>query len=216
MNDIIWGTTIADNWLERNRDQIGMSDPISEVIEKLNINPTAVLDVGCSNGWRLNKLKGKYGCVTAGVDPSERGIQEAANSGLDNMHVGTASFLPFVDNSFDMVIFGFSLVFISANEWLKIAAESTRVLKDGGHIIIHDFSYVYAHKMVFQIAYKSDDETRKEHPIYMYYFNWPQLWTVHPGCRLVYEKMIRDKVEAVTVIRKDFANAFDKCEMSVK
>ena len=132
------------------------------------------------------------------------------------MHVGTASYLPFQDNTFDMVIFGFSLVFIAASEWFRVVAESTRVLKDGGYIIIHDYSYVQAHRMVFQVAYRRDDESRESQPIYMYYFNWPHLWTVHPGCRLVYERMMRDKVEAVTVISKDFSNAFDKCEMSVK
>ena len=38
-------------------------------IKQHSIKPTAVLEVGCADGWRLRELMKKYKCMARGIDP---------------------------------------------------------------------------------------------------------------------------------------------------
>ena len=65
------------------------------------IAPHGVLEIGCSNGWRLEAIREKYGCDCLGIDP--------ADSQFPYIFKGTADSLPYPDNQFDLVIYGFCL-----------------------------------------------------------------------------------------------------------
>src|SRR5882672_10678452 len=160
-------------WLERNRDKLGQSDPVSKIIEDARLPaPTSILEVGCANGWRLANLRDKYDCEVTGVEPSLRACIEAAELKVPVIH-GTASMLPFAPEKFDLIIFGFCLYLTDWSDWFRIAAEADTVLRPDGHIIIHDFSIRpdgEAH--VRQYGHREG--------ILSYHVDFPSLWLAHP------------------------------------
>jgi|SRR5215468_7270536 len=182
-------------WLERNRDKLGQNDSVSEFIEAHGLMPTSVLEVGCADGWRLEKLEKKYRrCQIAGIDPS--GAREwIARGTADDLK----SF--FGDGEFDLVIYGFCLYLCDPQDYFKIAAEGDRVLKDGGHILIHDF-------YIDDFGDEHDTKTPYEHKkgVWSYRVYWPSLWCGMPFYREVDQKKIND--DEVWLLKKDLANAF--------
>lgn len=197
-----WANGVGDDWLQRNRDKLGTRDLASEALERLDIKPKSVLEIGCANGWRLKKLKEKYGCEVAGVDVSELAVKEAAEAGIRVERSG-ADFLPFPDNRFDTVIYGFCLCFISPEEWLKMVLECDRVLQDGGQVVIYDFYCIaYVKRRILNIT--SDPELEVK-PVYMYNYNWPKLWTGHPAYRTRVNLFDINQAECCTVIDKNMS-----------
>lgn len=191
----------GDSWLERNRKDLGKNeDPVDEVIVNLTTE-TCVLEIGCSNGWRLKKLHDKYGCHVYGIDPSKMGIEEAIANGISNAVRGTADNLPWADDSFDLVILGFCLAFIEPEDWFKVAHETTRVLKENGRLIIYDFISVRPHKRLYSHL---DEKLKDGPPIYFNYFDWPKLWLAHPGYRKQAESIAVDTGIGVSILKKDF------------
>ncbi len=161
-------------WLERNRDKLGQSDPVSDILDEARnqgITVTNVLEVGCANGWRLAKLRDKYGCEVTGIEPSLRACVEAAELKVPVIH-GTASMLPFAPETFDLIIFGFCLYLTDWSDWFRIAAEADTVLRDGGHIIIHDFDNKDEH---FAVKYEHCDGVLAHH------YRFGELWLSHPN-----------------------------------
>ena len=52
----------GDNYFERNKNKLVCSDddPIIQAIAQLELIPKNILEIGCSNGWRLNLLNKIY------------------------------------------------------------------------------------------------------------------------------------------------------------
>jgi SAM-dependent methyltransferase len=177
-------------WFERNREKLGRDDPVSDLIEHIGLVPTNVLEVGCANGWRLAKLRDKYGCDVMGIEPSLKAGVEAAALGIPVFQT-TASTLPFAPETFDLVIFGFCLYLTDPSDWLRIAAEADTVLEEGGHIIIHDFESFAPHAR----SYKHRDG------IVSYHVDWAKLWLGHPGYHVV-RRTFSTQHDTVVVLRK--------------
>ena len=72
-------TKEADAWFRRNQGSL-RQDPISPVIESMRVNPTRILEIGSSDGWRLEALRKRYNAECTGADPSS----EAVESGLQS------------------------------------------------------------------------------------------------------------------------------------
>lgn len=144
----------GDNWFERNLDKNNHNndDLILTKLNELKIDYTSVLEIGCSNGYRLNSLK-KEGVKLYGIDPSKKAIDNGKKK-FDNLNLkqGTADQLDFDDNKFDLVIFGFCLYLVDSDDLFKVSCEAHRVLKTNGHLIIYDFEpsneyyNIYHHK----------------------------------------------------------------------
>jgi hypothetical protein len=48
----------SDAWFERNRTKLGAApDEVQQTIEYLQIRSQRILEIGCSNGYRLEKLR---------------------------------------------------------------------------------------------------------------------------------------------------------------
>ena len=111
-----------------------------------------------------------YQCT--GIEPSKKAVNEAKQKGL-NVVEGTADNLPFQDNSFDIVIFGFCLYLCDREDLFRIAYEADRVLKNPGWLIIHDFFSIYPtknpyHHVPGMFSYKMDYKTMFTwHPAYI-------------------------------------------------
>lgn len=150
----------GDAWHERNRDKPRVPDPVLGAIEACKLQPKTVLELGCGNGWRLAEIDRLYKPLhLAGYDTSERATQERLipnvfqNDALAALEKIKAGF-------YELVIFGFCLYLVDREDLMMIAAHADRVLKDGGHIIIHDFIPDKAHKRPY--AHKEGVWTYKE------------------------------------------------------
>jgi SAM-dependent methyltransferase len=183
----------GDRWFERNRDDLvraSEADPIDAAINSLKINPKRVLEIGCSNGWRLARLRDRLGCEIMGIEPSMRAAMAGADLKVP-ISQSTAASLP-VAGPFDLVIYGFCLYLTDPGDWLLIASEGDRVLADGGYLIIHDFAAPKEH--AYCKLYEHNPRVRS------YHVDWSQLWLGHPNYWSI--STVIDEDERVTVLRK--------------
>lgn len=142
----IFQASEADNWFKRNIEEIEKyhikNDLVTSAIQLNSIIPQKVLEIGCSNGFRLKKLKDLYNCQAHGIEPSVEAINYAKihypeiiiNEGTtDNLEI-------YQDNYFDLVIINFVLHWVDRNLLFKTFAEMDRLLCNEGILIIGDFS----------------------------------------------------------------------------
>lgn len=162
-------------WLNRNRDIIGKHDPVSELIEENGIRPARILEVGCADGWRLAKLRERYGAEVFGVEPSRQACIEAIKSRVPAYQM-TACCLPIFGSGFDMIIYGFCLYMADPKDWFTIVAEGDRALADGGYLIVHDF---IAPEKPYAKHYEHRDG------VLAYHVDFANLWLAHPLYGLV-------------------------------
>jgi SAM-dependent methyltransferase len=101
-----------------------------------------ILEVGCSNGLKLEALSRNFEASGMGIDPSAMAIEDGKTrpgaSHLD-LRVGTGDHLPCDSASFDLVYLAFCLYLTDRPLLLKTVAEADRVLKPGGFLAITDF-----------------------------------------------------------------------------
>ncbi len=178
-------------WLTRNEPRLGERDLVSGTIEQLKITPRMVLEVGCSNGWRLARLRRRYGCRVFGIEPSAKAIS-AAVPDIEKIVQGTAEKLPWTVAFFDLVIYGFCLYLSDPEDWFRIVVEGDRVLRNGGFLIIHDFDMTEPHP--FARRYEHRDG------ISSYHVDFARFWLAHPWYHPI--EMIIAGGERVTAMRK--------------
>lgn len=174
----------ANQWFLRNKkyyDETKDNDGvIIQTLRDIDIIPKKVLEIGCSNGFRLNKINTVFGSECFGIDPSvqaiENGKKEFPNISLQ---VGTADFLPFVDNSFEMIIFGFCLYLCDRKDLFKIAFEADRCLSDNGFLAIIDFYPPLAYKNTY---------THTE-GIFSYKMNYSKMFSWNPSYNEIFNKV---------------------------
>lgn len=165
----------GDRWFERNQDK-PFEDPVSHLIASvIRKKPRRVLEIGCSDGKRLAKLRDTYDCEIIGVDPSMKAAMKAADLRVPVVQT-TASCLP-VPGDFDLIIYGFCLYLTDPDDWLLIAAEGDRLLLPGGNIIIHDFG---GDMTLHGVPYKHDTRITSWH------YDWAKLWLGHPAYQMVW------------------------------
>ena len=181
----------GDRWFERNKAQLGRHDPVSRAIKDLKLKPKSVLEIGCSNGWRLAALRDEYGCEVMGLDPSHEAAEDA-KKGKVQVWGATAAAMPLRSHSYDVVIYGWCLYLTDPEDWFRIAMEGDRVLKDHGYLIIHDFN-------TGNQAYKRPYEHAEG--IFSYHVQWSKLWLAHPWYARIYGRQ-EGFDESVTVLRK--------------
>lgn len=192
----------GDAWLARNRGNLGAADPVSEAIEKADIKPRRVLEIGCANGWRLAALRDKYGCEVYGVEPSHQACFDAGTLRVP-VQQATAERLPISslikDYLFDVVIYGFCLYLTDPADWFRIVAEGDRVLADSGHLIIHDFSA----QETFARRYTHRDG------LLAYHVPFRHLWLAHPLYRPIRRRDICGPDTEVIILKKEPASTIE-------
>ncbi|PRR80947.1 class I SAM-dependent methyltransferase [Clostridium vincentii] len=110
-----------------------------EIIRRVNdINPKSLLDVGCGTGNILLKLCGNKNIKLYGLDLSEKMIETAENklNGRAELKVGDAEFMPWQENSFEVIICNASFHHYPNPE--KVLLEMKRLLKENGKVVIGD------------------------------------------------------------------------------
>lgn len=123
----------------------------SVLIQAANLQPgDRVLDVGCGTGIvarRVAAINGTNGTVI-GLDPNPNMI-DVARSAAEREDVkiewreGSAEMLPFPDNSFDLVLSQFAMMFFSDRP--AALSEMNRVLDHGGRVVLSVFQSLDRH-----------------------------------------------------------------------
>ncbi len=172
----------GDQWFLRNRNNLLGSSDIIKAITSTNIIPKKVLEIGCSNGYILNDINKLFNCECYGIEPSVIAIADGKKFNNINLQVGTADNLPFEDNSFDVIIFGFCLYLCDRKDLFKIAYEADRCLNSGGFIIIKDFFVSKPYKN----AYKHKEG------VYSYKMDYSKMFSWNPSYNLISNTILND------------------------
>lgn len=136
----------GDCWFERNKDAVNSKssfyaiETIKRTLQYFKENINNVLEIGCGNGAKLFELCNYFDATGSGIDPSAAAVKYGNEVYTSlQLSVSTASKLPYDDDNFDLVYFGFCLYLVDRNDVLKAVAEADRVLKNGGFLVILDF-----------------------------------------------------------------------------
>lgn len=166
----------ADRWFQRNREAISAEDrpdwPL-ELISKLGDREklSNFLELGCSNGWRLARLRAVYGKHNryVGVDPSGEALDQGR---LDypgvEFHPGLLSDIP-VKGEFDLVVVNYVLHWVDRASLAKSVSEVDRLVADGGYLILGDFLPDYAQRKAYHHLPDSG--------VYTYKQDYPRIFT---------------------------------------
>ena len=109
---------------------------------------SSVLDVGCAKGFMLYDLQQALpGIKCAGIDISEYAIQHAHPPVKSVLTLGNATYLPYPDKSFDVVISITTLHNLDETQLIKALQEIERVQRNGSFITLD--------------AYRNDQEKQR-------------------------------------------------------
>lgn len=143
MQDEKFVNSEADNWFLRNKEGLGKSFDIRNELIKLlpKENIKSIIDLGCSNGWRLASLSQFFNEAKelVGIEPSEKAIEDGKIKFPSiKFYAGTLAEIP-IKEKFDLIIVSHVLHWIDRNSLLKSVSEIDRVVNDGGYLILADF-----------------------------------------------------------------------------
>jgi ubiquinone/menaquinone biosynthesis C-methylase UbiE len=142
MNKDIFLNYEGNKFFSRNLDKLDNKDDIIlEKLKKIGLSKMNILEIGCSNGWRLNELNNLYPDNNYfGLDPSKDAIDYGTqNYNKISFKVGTCDNMEYEDNQFDIILIPFVFMYIDRNLLLKSVSEIDRILKNNGKLIITDF-----------------------------------------------------------------------------
>jgi ubiquinone/menaquinone biosynthesis C-methylase UbiE len=120
------------------------ADAMRIMIELMgDANRKRVLDLGCGSGTLISRIAGLYpDAEIYGVDPSEVMVQRSVKRFQDkpNVHIaiGTAVQTPMPDDYIHCLMSNLALHHVHPAERDACAAEISRMLKPGGHLIYTD------------------------------------------------------------------------------
>lgn len=174
----------GDEWFDRNRTALAESSPmrdgpVARIAQHLPHGATTawhVLEVGCGQGGNLDALSRVRNIKGRGIDPSGSAVSSGASAfPYLELYVGTADALPYADESQDVVWFGFCLYLVEHNLLQRVVAESDRVLRDGGLIVMVDFDPLAPCKRDY----------RHKSGLYSYKMDYARLFLANPAYSLV-------------------------------
>jgi len=109
------------------------SSDLPKIEEFIELDGKSLLEIGCGDGRLTSLLAGKADAITA-IDPDEASIESAGrNVNGVNFLIGSGEKLDFADETFDIVMFGYSL---HHQDCVKALAEAGRVAGPNGQILI--------------------------------------------------------------------------------
>ncbi len=205
----------GDAWYIRNRDSLANlnldleMEPITRILLPFKDLLNSVLEIGCSDGRRLEYLCGKLGARGSGIDPSKMAI-EAGNLRLAaqpdsqiTLQIGGAQELAFKDEKFDLVFFGFSLYLLDRNQLQDAVIEANRVLRKGGFLVILDFDVTQP----YSVPYRHMDGIQSYKDCYEKYFialgNYHLAHKFSFGHKSMYFQLEKSERIAYTILFKE-------------
>ena len=121
-------------------------EPLNRALREIGIKMyppregMVVLDVGCGTGIHLEYYQ-RTGCIVFGIDQSPSMLQVAHKRLGDsaNLFVGDASYMPYADKEFDLIIISTVLHEMPRAVRSEVICESKRILNSEGRILLIDF-----------------------------------------------------------------------------
>jgi SAM-dependent methyltransferase len=134
----------GDNWYRRNRAALERfdpsADPAMQMIRQHVAAPRSVIEIGASNGGRVDAIVQATGARGVAVEPSPEAIADGRRRyPRVEFLQGAAHEVP-VHGTFDLVIANFVLHWISRGLLLRSVSELDRLVSDGGYLLIGDFA----------------------------------------------------------------------------
>lgn len=142
----------ADMYFFRNRmeeEKAWCSDGMRYFLQFYDENRSSldfkkILEVGCGTGYNLCFAGREYGLAGYGIDPSAEAVKygnaKIKSMGLQiELKQGFSDELPYENDFFDIIYFGFCLYSIDRELLLQTLSEGNRVLKYGGGICSYGF-----------------------------------------------------------------------------
>jgi ubiquinone/menaquinone biosynthesis C-methylase UbiE len=200
----------GDCYFDRNATKVfdPSLDPIIRTLVEFGAKPKRILEVGCGTADRLAALETMFAGDCLGIEPSRKAVSHAKTKYPSvRVHVGTAEQLPFQNNEFDLLIYGFCLYLCDPSDHFAIVCSADRVLKDKGLIAIFDF----LPRQPFKNPYSHRPG------LFSYKMCWSRMFSAHPSYRLLSRRYLEhgnartfeaDQMLAVDLLRKDTSSAF--------
>ena len=138
---------IGFRWLMGPQGHLLANGPLYRLPENLKLTPqTRLLDIGCGRGTLMRTLDEQVGFEQApvGLDLSPKMLAMARHdqrrdSSPRDLVRGSATHLPFADNSFTLVTAGYIVKHLSTPELESLLSEVHRVLAPRGLALIWEF-----------------------------------------------------------------------------
>jgi ubiquinone/menaquinone biosynthesis C-methylase UbiE len=100
-------------------------------------NNSRILDVGCAKGFMLRDFREKLpNAILSGLDISEYAIRNSDSLVKHDLVIGNATNLPFLDNSFDLIISINTLHNLQIEDCVKALKEIERVGRGSAFIMV--------------------------------------------------------------------------------
>ena len=126
-----------------------------DIISHYGLHPDAklfknftVLDVGCAKGYLVEALL-DLGVDAYGIDVSKYAVQNCSMDMVGRIHCGNILYLPFPDNSFDLVL-GFAVLHNIDEKLLHLAFKEVQRVSKGPCFITVDSYYNEKQKQEFE------------------------------------------------------------------
>lgn len=160
----------GNNYFKRNENNLSIDNDI--ILKNFDINTynnLNILEIGCSNGWRLNEFNkinntNNYYGLDPSLDAIENGKENFKN--INFIH-GTMDKIDLPDLTCDIIFIPFVFMYIDRHLLLTCISEIDRILKNNGTLIITDFYSNVPRKNM----YKHTDNT------YIYKQNYFEVFT---------------------------------------
>jgi len=193
----IFNSGEADAWFTRNKDAIltktREQDITYQYLQKLipEIKAKNIIEIGCSNGFRLNWFAEDFGLDCFGLEPSKRAVDDGqkryhstdklnlVSANMDQNFWETSFTQLFKENSVDVILFGFCFYLMSPELYFLITSKIDKILKENGVVVIFDFDSVPQRRLY---------QHYKEEEVWSHKMDFSQLFTCHPMYKLIYKE----------------------------
>lgn len=144
LQDDVFKDYEGNHWFQRNKavlDSKQENDVMINLIEQLSLRADHIAEVGCSNGWRLEKLRKEYypAAHFVGFDISKEAIEDGGRKyPAINLCQAALSEMPTAEK-FDLVICNFVLHWVDRSSLLSSITNIDKIVNEGGCILIGDF-----------------------------------------------------------------------------
>jgi len=143
LQDNVFLDSEGDRWFARNRGALQAFDAGADLPLRLLslyvLRPECALEIGAANGFRLAEVQRRTGARAVAVEPSEQAIDDGRKAFPSIQFIrGTAHSIP-LKEVFDLVIVNFVFHWIDRSNLLRSVAETDRLVRDGGWLMIGDF-----------------------------------------------------------------------------
>lgn len=215
----------GNNWFQRNKLAILKTDRLAtdhvlKIIELSGIIPRDVLEIGASNGFRLNGLREKYGCKATAIEPSTMALEDGRNRypGIDFLQ-GTACHIPIQEDlRFDLVIANFVFHWVDRSTLLRSVGEIDRIITDGGYLVIGDFYPSFPVRTPYHHLPDADVWTYKQHYANVFLasniYSLVTFLTFECGTRKIHHNVDPAKRGQVVILRKDLQQQYETVQFS--